>query len=116
MFNGLLTIFIDDGSAMITKEKRLDGLDQRIKRLRDRAVRKKLSKSQRKELIDLEKERKRRLEKRKKKGLDTPETQALLKKKAKMSNAIFKPEKIKKLVSEEIQSNSTNRSFRAFKS
>lgn len=91
-------MYIDSGESYIKKEKSEDGITKRIRALRDRQTRNKISKKQKEELATLLKEKKRVQEKRKKKGLDNPKVQKELKKKAEMSEAVINHEKVKKNV------------------
>ena len=103
MFTPLLTIYIEDPSQILDKEKQEEGVEKKLRFLKERRQKKKLSKVQKQELIKLEKENKKRLERRKKKGLDNPKTVSANKKKADMLDANIDPSKLKKMVTFKIQ-------------
>lgn len=99
LFTAILTLHLDDPSQFVDKEKRVDAIEKKIKFLKERKAKGKISKAQTKDMISLEAEQKRRLAKRKKKGLDTPKAIEEAKRNEEMGKANIDPAKIKKIVS-----------------
>lgn len=92
-------IYVDDSPKALTKDQRSDDtLDERIKQMRDKKKRNKLSKTGEKLLKKLEDDRRRRNERRKRKGIDDPRLQKSLKRELAQSEAVIDPVKVAKMV------------------